>query len=685
LTPVPGADDREEKSLNRLGYKSAEDLAFNLPRWIVNRNMLSSFAEAKEGVRKFYLARVSRRDIFKRGRLHIIKIVLDDGSGHAMLYFFNRPYLASNYKPGTSVLIHDNAERAKSGVRFSGKPGTVEELTAGDLERLERGDTVVFYRVTTVIDQERMRKLAYASLEAVKASIPDPVPPSMQERLSLPALAESLGQAHRPAGWTEWERARRRLIFDQLFLLQVALGLGKIAHGKINKNRKYRTSGEKYAKLFASLPFKFTGAQEKVTREIAEDLAKDSPMNRLLQGDVGSGKTVVAAAAIAMAADSGFQSVVMAPTEILAEQHFHTFRRLLLPAGINVGILVSGHTKKQKKQVQDGLDGGYFDLLVGTHAVLEPGVNIPRLGVAVIDERHKFGVNQRSELEGKGKHPDMLMMTATPLPRALVLTQYGDTSLSLLDEMPPGRGGIITKWLHGAMGRDEAFARVAERIKAGERAFVVFPLVEESENLALKDATREYERLKKVFPGVPSGLIHGRLSTEDKEAVMQAFAKGDIKMLISTSVIEVGIDVPEATVMVIENANRFGLAQLHQLRGRVGRSHRPSWCHLVTSGNLTWEAKERLNSLVKTLNGFDLAEMDLKLRGPGELFGTRQHGETEMEHLDLERDVALLESAKEEAEAVLAGDPSLRKAQGKIISQALKARLSDSWDMARVS
>ena len=602
-----------------------------------------------------------------------------------MLYFFNRPYLASNYKPGSSVLIHDAAERTKSGVRFSGKPGTVEELSGDDLMRLENGETVVFYRITTVLDQKRMRELAMASLEAVKNDIPDPVPADVQSRLSLPPLSESLRQAHAPSGWTEWERARRRLIFDQLFLLQIALGLGKIEHGKIQKNRKYITNGEKCRKLFSALPFKFTKAQQRVTREIAEDLVKGAPMNRLLQGDVGSGKTVVAAAAVAMAADSGFQSVVLAPTEILAEQHFRTFRRLLLPAGINVGILVSGHTKAQKKQLQAGLDGGYFDLLVGTHAVLEPGVNIPRLGVAVMDERHKFGVNQRSDLEQKGAHPDLLMMTATPLPRALVLTQYGDTSLSLLDEMPPGRGGIITKWLHGAMGRDDAFSRVAERIKAGERAFVVFPLVEESENLALKDATKEFERLKKVFPGVPSGLIHGRLSTEDKEAVMQAFSKGEITMLISTSVVEVGIDVPEATVMVIENANRFGLAQLHQLRGRVGRSNRPSWCHLVTSGNLTWEAKERLGALVKSLNGFDLAEMDLKLRGPGELFGTRQHGETEMEHLDLERDVSLLESAKNEAEELLKVDSALKTKQGKEVKKALKARLSDSWDLARVS
>jgi len=668
-----------------MGVKSAAQLLFRFPRWHVNRARLSSFAAAREGTRSFFMARVARRDVFKRGRLHIIKLILDDGSGKATLYWFNRPYLITDYKPGIPVLVYDAPETAKAGLRFGGSAGTVEPVSEEDYRKIEEGEAVVFYRTTTVLGQERMRQLASASLDEAGAFIRDPLAPDTLEKRNMPPLGEAVREAHKPRGLMEWERARRRLVFDQLFLLQVALSMVRQTKGKIRKNRKYTDGGTRYRKFIDALPFKLTGAQRRSITELQADLSSPAPMNRLLQGDVGSGKTVIAAAGVVIAADSGFQSAVMAPTEILAEQHFQTFRRLLAPAGLKVGMLVSGLTKGQKKQVQDGLTGGYFDLLVGTHALIEPGVKVPRLGFAVVDERHKFGVNQRAALESKAEHPDVLLMTATPLPRALVLTQYGDTALSVLDEMPPGRGGITTEWKHGAMGRDGAFKAVASRIGEGERAFVVFPLVEESEHLVLRDATREFERLTKLFPDMRVGLIHGRMATSEKERVMKDFAGGKIQLLVSTSVIEVGIDIPEATVMVVENANRFGLAQLHQLRGRVGRGHRPSWCYLVTTGTVTYDARERLGALVRTLNGFELAEMDLKLRGPGEMFGTRQHGDPELEHLDLFSDVPLLEAARDEAESLVAGDPGLSSPRGEIVRKALASRLSSSWGMARVS
>lgn len=669
----------------RLGVKTPGQLLFWLPHWHVHRDRITTFAQAREGEQAFFLARITNVYIFVRGRLHIIKLQLADGTGRAFLYWFNRPYLIKEYKVGRPLAICEVPERTNAGLRFSGKAGTCELLTDEDVKRIEDGETLVFYRTTTVINQARAREIAEQGLRAGLPSLVDPLPEAVRAKFNLTGLHEALRQAHRPATWAEWEQSRRRLVFEQLYLLQVQLGLSRIAISQIRKQRQYTLNGAKLGKVLSNLPFTLTGAQRRTIEDLKSDLALAYPMNRLLQGDVGSGKTVVAAAAVAAAADSGYQSVVMAPTEILAEQHFHTFRRLFELAGIRVGLLVSGQTKTEKKQLHAGLTGGYFDLVVGTHALIEPDVEIPRLGLVVMDERHKFGVRQRAKLEAKGKHPDLLMMTATPLPRALILTQYGDTTLSLLDEMPPGRGGITTAWMHGAAQRAGAYKFVADRLAQGEQAFAVFPLVEESEHMELRNATKEFERLKHVFPRFRLGLIHGQMATGEKEAVMHSFTSGEIALLVSTTVVEVGIDMPDATVMLIEHANRFGLAQLHQLRGRVGRGPKPSSCFLVTTGQITAEARQRLTVMVKTLSGFELADKDLKLRGPGELFGVKQHGTLDVEYLDLLLDVAELEAARREAEALLKRDPKLSTPEGKRLRQALSTRLADTWGLIRAS
>jgi len=682
---IPGLNDRETRSLARLGISSVSDLLFWLPRWHLNRARITTFAEASEGERRFFLARIAHAGIFTRGRLHIIRLKLEDGTGQAQLYLFNRPYLASDYRAGRVIAICDAPDRTSSGLRFSGSPGTCEILSEEDARRITAGETVVFYRATTVIMQDRARAIAGAALSAGLPCLEETLPPELIERRGLATLASALAGAHRPASWAEWEKARRRLVFEQLFLLQVALGLNRMALARIRKPREYVLGGEKLAKVRSSLPFVLTRAQERAIQEVCDGLAGRSPMNRLLQGDVGSGKTVIAAAAVAVAADSGHQSAVMAPTEILAEQHLRTFTRLLAPAGIRVCMLASGQGRVERRQVLAGLAEGYFDLAVGTHALLEDDVVVPKLGLIVIDERHKFGVRQRARLEKKGRHPDVLMMTATPLPRALVLTQYGDTALSVLDEMPPGRGPVGTRWLHGAAGRAEAYRFVATRLAAGERAFAVFPLVGKSENLALRDATREYERLKKAFPAFNLGLIHGQMPGAEKERIMADFASGSLVMLVATTVVEVGIDMPDATVMLVEHANRFGLAQLHQLRGRIGRGTRESWCFLLTSGTVTTDARERLTAMVKTRDGFELAEKDLRIRGPGELFGIRQHGVMDPEYLDLMMDTGELEAARTEAEQFIAGDPDLASSEGKRIRDAIDKRLSEDWGLVRAS
>ena len=630
---------------------------------------------------------------FARGRLHILRLQLEDGTGRAQLYLFNRPYLLRDFKVGKAMLIHDVPERSAAGVRFGGQAGTTEVVNDGDLAAYEAGRVLTYYKATTVITQDRARELASIAVNRLLGTVEDPLPEALRTARGLVGLRDALAAAHCPENWADWEAARRRLVFDQLYLLQVALGAQRRALEKIRKGRRYEVAGDRLLAFRGSLPFELTAAQHRVTAEILDDLGREAPMNRLLQGDVGSGKTAVAAAAIAAATDSKLQSAVLAPTEILAEQHYHTFNALLGPAGIRVGLLTGGASAAERRSVHAGLAGGdldlvterAIDLVVGTHALLERDVKIPRLGLAVIDERHKFGVRQRAALERKGRHPDILMMTATPLPRAVILTQYGDTALSLLDEMPPGRGVTTTTWAHGAMARDAAYKFAIERLKAGERAFAVFPLVEESDKVVLRDATREHERLQRVFTGFTVGLIHGRMSSDEKASAMRDFADGSIHLLVATTVVEVGLDIPDATVMLIEHANRFGLAQLHQLRGRIGRRALPGWCFLITSGLVTADAHERLNAMVRTRNGFELAETDLKIRGPGELFGTRQAGLPTEEFEDLLLDSEALEAARREAEALLQTDPGLKTPDGQKVKRALEGRLSHAWDMARTS
>lgn len=680
-----GLSPGEKRSLSIQKVSSVADLVHRLPRWHVHRDRIVPLAEAKEGRRDFFLVRIAKVGAFARGKLHVIRLVLEDGSSRAQAFWFNRPWLLAALKVGRPLLIRDSPERSKAGVRFSGQTGTVEAVTDAEAARLESGAVLTFYRSTPTIPQPRARALAAKALALGLEQITDPLPAPLLGRRSLPGLRDALRAAHAPATWEEWEASRRRLAYEQLFLLNVALGVQRRTLASIRKSRRYETGGERLTRFMAGLPFALTGAQRRAVDEVLGDLARETPMNRLLQGDVGSGKTAVAAAAVAATVDSGHQAAVLAPTEILAEQHFHTFRRLLAPANVRVGLVTGGQRKTTRRQVQAGLEGGYFDLVVGTHALLEADVQIPRLGLAVMDERHRFGVNQRAVLEKKAAHPDMLMMTATPLPRAMVLTRYGDTALSVLDEAPPGRGVIRTTWAAGAAGRDAAFKFTMERLRAGERAFVVFPLVEESERLDLKDATREFERLTRVFAEFKVGLIHGRMSADEKSAVMREFATGVVQLLVATSVIEVGIDVPQATVMLIEHADRFGLAQLHQLRGRIGRGTGDSWCFLVTAPHVTGEGRERLTAMVRTTNGFELAETDLKLRGPGELFGVRQHGLAGDEVEELYLVPEIMESARTDAEETLAADPDLETPAGRALILALRDRLDEAWGLARAS
>ncbi|MEO2083533.1 MAG: ATP-dependent DNA helicase RecG, partial [Desulfurobacteriaceae bacterium] len=427
------------------------------------------------------------------------------------------------------------------------------------------------------------------------------------------------------------------------------------------------------------LPFTLTSAQERVLREIAEDMKKEEPMNRLIQGDVGSGKTVVAAGAAFFAAKGGYQTAVMAPTEILANQHFKKFKEFLSPYGIRVGLLTGSMTKKEKETIYRAIKEGYFHVVVGTHALIQEGVEFKDLGLVVIDEQHRFGVKQRAELRKKGRLPDVLVMTATPIPRTLAMTAYGDLDISVIDELPSGRKPVKTKLIFEDE-REKLVSKLREELSVGNRIYIVYPLIEESEKLELKAAVEMHEFWKEKLSPFSVGLLHGRMRQDEKDKVMEKFKAGEIQVLISTTVIEVGVDVPEATVMVIEHAERFGLAQLHQLRGRVGRGDRQSYCYLVTSRKVGEEAIRRLKVLESTTDGFKIAEADLAFRGPGEIFGTRQSGLGDFKVADIVRDFEILKLAKKEAEELAERNPELEGLQD--LKELMEFRFGDKLELA---
>jgi len=443
-----------------------------------------------------------------------------------------------------------------------------------------------------------------------------------------------------------------------------------------------RPPGALERRLRDALPFALTRAQERVWDEIRRDMAASSPMHRLLQGDVGSGKTVVAALGVVTAVEAGYQAAVMAPTEILAEQHYGTFRRLLDPLGLDVALMTSALKPRERAARRADLVAGRIACVIGTHALVEQGVEFQKLGLAVVDEQHRFGVNQRLRLREKAERPDLLVMTATPIPRTLALTLYGDLDVSVLDELPPGRQPITTRTRTDRQ-RPRVYAFLNDEIKAGRQIYVVYPLVEESELIDLKAATDMARELQAgPFRDVVVGLLHGRMSSEEKDAVMQRFKRGEIQLLVSTTVIEVGIDVPNASVMVIEHAERFGLSQLHQLRGRVGRGAWRSFCIHMESGRLSEDARKRLDAMTETNDGFRIAETDLELRGPGEFFGTRQSGLPEFRAADLIRDAAILDEARRDAGAIVAADPELRAPEHRELRRQLLARWRGKLDLA---
>ena len=659
---VKGVGPQRAEVLAERGIYTLEDLLNYLPFRYEDRIHFSKIRDVEPKGTYTLRARVMSGQAVRGmyGRDAIYHLLVQDDSGSLPCKFFHGGYLEGRLKPGQQVILHGKVEvdKLRPARREMVNP-QLEILSTEEIDSAEMGRIVPVYEAVGTFGTRQIRRAVYATLQNLEPHIPDPLPWELLARFRYPSRREALIAAHFPPHDESLEAlnlfrspAQQRLIFEEFFLYQLSLALKRKETRKENAVQ-FRVREEKVREaLKRILPFKPTGAQKRVLAEIAGDLEKPAPMNRLLQGDVGSGKTIVALEAAVIAIENGCQAVLMAPTEILAVQHYLSARRVLAPGGYRVELLISGLKPAEKSAARERIRCGEAQLVIGTHALIEEQVEFHRLGFVAIDEQHRFGVLQRKKLMDKaasqGHAPHVLVLTATPIPRTLSLTLYGDLDVSVLDELPPGRTPIETR-MTTQSHLPGVWEFLRREVAAGHQGYVVYPVIEESK-LELKAAMEGHERLSKtIFPALKVGLLHGRLSSEEKEEVMQRFRQNEIQILVTTTVVEVGVDVPNATVMVIEHAERFGLAQLHQLRGRIGRGAQKSHCILVAPYRMTDDGRARLETMVRTSNGFEIAETDLQLRGPGEFFGTRQSGEIGFHLANPLRDRALLESAREEA------------------------------------
>ncbi len=681
---LKGVGPQRARLLDRLGLHTVWDALNGLPRRYEDRRHVIPFRKLRVGEVQATGGAVVGVSPPPRGRPRVpLTVLFRDASGFFSGLWFNQPYLAQVFKRGQRVFLYGKVVQGRGRGPLTMQNPEFEIVEDDEEASLHVGRIVPVYGLTEGLTQRPMRALLHRVVERYAGEAPDPLPEEVCRRRGLVPAAEAYRVIHFPDSLDAAEAARRRFVFEDFLLLQLGLAIRRRREAA-RPGHAIAPPGALVAGLLRTLPFALTAAQRRVWEEIRADLARPTPMNRLLQGDVGSGKTIVAVMALLTAVEAGFQGVLMAPTEILAEQHFATVRALLEPLGVPLVLLTSGQKAKEREAALAATASGAAPVVVGTHALIQEAVAFHRLGLAVVDEQHRFGVLQRASLRAKGQHPDVLVMTATPIPRTLALTLYGDLDVSVLDELPPGRQRITTAWRSEAK-RGEIYAFIRKELDQGRQAYVVYPLVEETEASDLRAATKMAEHLAgDVFPDRRVGLIHGRLGLEAKDAVMRAFKAGELDVLVATTVIEVGIDVPNASVMLIEHAERFGLAQLHQLRGRVGRGSARSYCVLLASALLSDEAQRRLQAMCETQDGFKIAEVDLEIRGPGEFFGTRQAGLPEFRAANLLTDGRLLEEARQEALALVERDPALRALDHRPLRDALVTRWREKLDLASV-
>jgi ATP-dependent DNA helicase RecG len=660
---VRGVGPERAAALAKSGVATIEDLLYYLPFRYEDRRTFAAIRDLAHGMRVSVSGTIAVAGLRRARRVSLYEAQIEDDTGRLKALWFNQPFLRNSLERGARVVLYGTVERDPYAPRRLMMSSPQWEVLEEDAEgaSIHTGRIVPVYEKLGVLGTRPLRRILTTLVRELPDDVPDPLPADVREHLAVGSRAGALREVHAPAdvALDALNAARspghRRLILEELFLFQLGLALRREVVRETRKGVTIDATERAREAVKKILPFHLTAAQKRVLREIADDMRAAHPMNRLVQGDVGCGKTMVALLSMSLAVESDAQAAFMAPTEILAEQHHLTFRRLLQRVGYKTELLTAAVKGKERAAALARIASGEAQIAVGTHALIQDEVRFHKLRLAVVDEQHRFGVLQRRELTSKGTQVDVLVMTATPIPRTLALTAYGDLDVSIVDERPPGRQPVRT--LHRASSvRREVIEMARREIAAGHQVYVVYPLVEESEKLEdVQAATAMYEEWQAALPRVRVGLLHGKMKSAEKEAVMASFASGETSVLVATTVIEVGMDVPNATLMIIEHAERFGLAQLHQLRGRVGRGPAPSSCVLLTSGRLSDEAKARMAVMVETEDGFVIAERDLEIRGPGDFFGTRQSGLPTFRVANLVRDRALLEAAREEAFRCAAG------------------------------
>lgn len=692
LSVLSGVGPKREQELAKFGLQRLEDVLYHLPFRYEDRRQVMTTRDLQAGEMATLAVKIRHVDEGSAGRTRrrILTVVAGDEHGSVELVWYNQiRWFAQRLKVDSTWLVHGKVEAAY---------GAFLRIVHPEAEPLEEGSAtpvaglVPVYEKPTAMPRQAMRRAVLAVVEGYASRIQDVVPLEVRERLNLLSLSEAFLQVHVPAldadlaALTEVRSpAHRAIVFEELFLVQLGLLLRK-GEVKATPGIAFQPRGALVQQMLAELPFALTAAQERVVVEIEADMARAQPMHRLVQGDVGSGKTIVAVVAALQAIESGYQAVIMAPTELLAEQHWKTVQRVAGGLGVTLDFLTGEVGAAARREILPRLAAGEPGLVVGTHALIQEGVRFGRLGLAVIDEQHRFGVMQRAVLgreEGVAEAPDILLMTATPIPRTMALSVYGDLDLSIIDELPPGRKPVRTEVL-AANKRDKVFAAIREEVAAGRQAYIVYPLIEESENSDLRDATSGADEIRENLPEFSVALIHGRVPAADRERIMREFQEGSYQILVATTVIEVGIDVANATVMVIEHAERFGLSQLHQLRGRVGRGDAAARCLLVADWAQSREARERLRVMTETADGLRIAEADLAIRGPGAMLGTRQSGVPDFRVANILRDQAILHEARDAAVALLERDPELAAPESKALREALTTRWAGRLGLARV-
>ncbi len=705
---VKGIGPRLAEVLADKGIHSVDDLLHYLPFRYEDRLNPRTIPELRAGEMATVIAEVRNSGLFRTRRMPIFQMTAGQGRTRLKCIWFNATYLRDKFKPGQVVALYGKVEADnRSGELQIVQPqfevleepsenGSTDSAEKKLAESLEIGRIVPIYEAIGRLNSRWFRRAIHTALQNLPADMPDAIPAAVQRRLNLISPREALLRVHWPDEGESVEDlqssrtpAHVRLIFEELFFIELGLEL-KRREQKAQTGIRFQLDDRVRSAIKKVLPFHPTAAQKRVLKDIATDMEKPSPMRRLLQGDVGSGKTIVAFEAAIIAMENGYQVALMAPTEILAQQHYFSARRILEPAGYRIVLLTGSLEDDRKREIRRHIAQGSAQLVIGTHALIEQKVEFAKLGLVIVDEQHRFGVLQRFKLMkksgevGADAEPDVLVMTATPIPRTLALTLYGDLDVSVIDEMPPGRTPIVTRRVSDDRS-PEVWEFVRKQAAAGHQTYVVYPVIEENEETEIKAAAKMYKELSRLFADLRVGLLHGRMDADLKEQVMRMFQKGGLDILVSTTVIEVGVDVSNATMMVIEHAERFGLAQLHQLRGRIGRGAAKSYCVLMTGGKVSEDGERRLDAMVRTSDGFQIAELDLELRGPGEFFGTRQAGLPSFHVANLIRDRQLLEIAKREAATVLEGpNPEISQDEIKKALRHMRNRWQKSYGLVEV-